>query len=127
MIRESWPWRDRLAKDADLIDRWTAKTADSERRSFLIEQKVFFAAYERPGLPGGDLVENGIRHRTDEVGRATAIEAAPPPETFRSGRDFAASLRTQTMAVETPTPNLSAACRTDSPPSAAATTRSRKS
>ena len=45
MIHESHPWKTQLAKDADLIERWAAKPRSSERRSFLIEQKVFLAAY----------------------------------------------------------------------------------
>ena len=45
MIHESAPWRDHLAKDADRIDRWAAKPSATERRSFLIERKVFLAAY----------------------------------------------------------------------------------
>lgn len=38
-------WKDRLAKDAALVARWASKTRHSERRSVLIEQKVFLAAY----------------------------------------------------------------------------------
>jgi len=45
MIHESAPWKDRLAKDAALVARWASKTRHSERRSVLIEQKVFLAAY----------------------------------------------------------------------------------
>jgi hypothetical protein len=45
LIYESTPWKERLAKDADLIDRWSLKRAITARRSFLIEQKVFLAAY----------------------------------------------------------------------------------
>jgi hypothetical protein len=45
MIYESHPWRLRLAKDADIIDRWAAKKKVTEHRSFLIEQKLFVAAY----------------------------------------------------------------------------------
>ncbi|QTC90817.1 hypothetical protein [Brevundimonas goettingensis] len=45
MIHDSVPWKSRLIGDADLIERWAAKPSRSERRSFLIEQKVFLAAY----------------------------------------------------------------------------------
>lgn len=45
MIHDSVPWKSRLISDADLIERWAAKPGHSERRSFLIEQKVFLAAY----------------------------------------------------------------------------------
>jgi hypothetical protein len=44
MILESWPWKQRLLNDADLIERW-ARKGPTERRSFMIEQKVFLAAY----------------------------------------------------------------------------------
>lgn len=45
MIHESAPWKAHLARDADLIERWAAKPGHSERRSFLLERKVFLAAY----------------------------------------------------------------------------------
>lgn len=44
MIWESWPWKQRLLKDADLIERWARKNP-SDRRAFIIEQKVFVGAY----------------------------------------------------------------------------------
>lgn len=44
MIYESWPWRQDLLKDADILDRWAVK-AVTERRSALIEKKVFVGAY----------------------------------------------------------------------------------
>jgi len=34
-----------------------------------VEEHQRIDRLQRPGLPGGDLVENGIRHRADEVGR----------------------------------------------------------
>lgn len=45
MINESWPWKRRLAKDADIIERWAAKPKITDRRSFLLEEKIFLAAY----------------------------------------------------------------------------------
>lgn len=44
-IWDSTPWRRRLLADADLLDRWAKKPRPTERRSALIEQKVFLAAY----------------------------------------------------------------------------------
>jgi hypothetical protein len=44
MILESWPWKQRLLKDADLIERW-ARKRPTQRRAFIIEQKVFLSAY----------------------------------------------------------------------------------
>ena len=40
---------------------------------------------------------------------------------------FSRARRTHTIAVDTPTPNRSAVCRTDAPAAAAVSTRSRKS
>jgi hypothetical protein len=44
MIHESVPWKTALTTDAAVIERWAAKPP-SERRSFLLERKVFLAAY----------------------------------------------------------------------------------
>lgn len=41
MIHESAPWKSHLLRDAALIERWAAKPGHSERRSFIIERKVF--------------------------------------------------------------------------------------
>lgn len=45
MIWESGPWKDLLLSDATLLERWSAKASVTERRSMLIERKVFLAAY----------------------------------------------------------------------------------
>jgi hypothetical protein len=45
VIWESGPWKDLLVTDANLLERWCAKTSVTERRSMLIERKVFLAAY----------------------------------------------------------------------------------
>jgi hypothetical protein len=45
MIWESGPWKDQLLADAALLERWAAKGKMPERRSLLIERKVFLAAY----------------------------------------------------------------------------------
>ena len=87
MIHESAPWKSHLLRDASLIERWAAKPERSERKSFLIERKVFLAAYAirkldeslkvstdlltaevsllrfPPSKPGFDLFTN---HRCDE-------------------------------------------------------------
>jgi hypothetical protein len=44
MIWESWPWRQSLLRDAETLARW-ARRNPSDRRAFLIEQKVFNGAY----------------------------------------------------------------------------------
>jgi hypothetical protein len=44
MIWESWPWRQGLLRDADTLERWGRKNP-TDRRAFLIEQKVFNGAY----------------------------------------------------------------------------------
>ncbi|KRE15072.1 hypothetical protein ASE63_17700 [Bosea sp. Root381] len=53
MIHESAPWKAHLVRDARLIERWAAKPKHSERRSFLIERKVFLAAYAMRKLDDG--------------------------------------------------------------------------
>lgn len=45
MIWESAPWKEKLLADADLLERWSTKKRISQRRSFLVEQRVFLAAY----------------------------------------------------------------------------------
>jgi hypothetical protein len=45
MIWESYPWKNQLIADAASIKRWASKTQPTERRSMLIERKVFLAAY----------------------------------------------------------------------------------
>ena len=45
MIQRSAPWKAELLRDADLIERWAKKTVESERRSALLERKVFVSAY----------------------------------------------------------------------------------
>lgn len=71
MIHESAPWKDRLAKDADFIDRWAAKPKITERRSVLIEQKTFVAAYSiRKLLQAGKL-------SSSFEGRSVPCDAAP--------------------------------------------------
>jgi hypothetical protein len=45
MIWESYPWKSQLVADAEIIRRWASKTQVTDRRSTLIERKVFLAAY----------------------------------------------------------------------------------
>lgn len=45
MIWDSGPWKGQLLSDADLLQRWAAKRKATERRSFLIERKIFISAY----------------------------------------------------------------------------------
>ncbi len=45
MIYESWPWKRELLRDADILERWCAQKPHSDRRDFLVERKVFLAAY----------------------------------------------------------------------------------
>ncbi|ADL02223.1 hypothetical protein [Brevundimonas subvibrioides] len=44
MIHESSPWKSALRRDADLIVRWATRPP-GERRGFLLERKLFLAAY----------------------------------------------------------------------------------
>jgi hypothetical protein len=72
MIHESGPWKTHLARDADLIERWAAKPGHSERRSFLIERKVFLAAYALRKL------DDAAKLSTDTLGGAMAVSRFPP-------------------------------------------------
>ena len=45
MIRESGPWRSQLIRDANTIERWSRRPKITEHRSFILENKIFLAAY----------------------------------------------------------------------------------
>jgi hypothetical protein len=75
MIHESAPWKSQLARDADLIERWAAKPGHSERRSFLIERKVFLAAYAMWKL------DDAAKLSTDTLGSPMAVSRFPPTRT----------------------------------------------
>ena len=45
MIRESYPWKRDLLRDANIIERWASKKTDSEYRVMLLEKKVFLSAF----------------------------------------------------------------------------------
>jgi len=79
MIHESAPWKTRLARDADLIERWAAKAGHSERRSFLIERKVFLAAYVMRKL------DDAAKLSTDTLGSPMAVSRFPPTRAGYSG------------------------------------------
>lgn len=64
MIAECAPWKDELLKDADLIERWAAKTRPSERGSILIERKVFVSAFAMRKLIECEKVSNEIEGRS---------------------------------------------------------------
>ena len=44
MIHDSAPWKATLLQDAELLARWAVKR-QTDRRAFLIERKLFLAAY----------------------------------------------------------------------------------
>jgi hypothetical protein len=72
MIHESHPWKAALAKDADLIERWAAKKGVAERRSFLIERKVFLAAYAMRKL------DDATKLSTDLLASTISVPRFPP-------------------------------------------------
>lgn len=72
MIHDSAPWRTHLFRDADLIERWAAKPGHSERRSFLIERKVFLAAYAMRKL------DDAAKLSTDTLGGSMVVSRYPP-------------------------------------------------
>lgn len=72
MIHDSSPWKSQLSRDADLIARWAAKPGHSERRSFLIERKVFLAAYAMRKL------DDAAKLSADTLGSPMAVSRFPP-------------------------------------------------
>lgn len=71
MIHESSPWKAALVRDADLIERWALKP-HSGRRSFLIEQKIFLAAYSLRKLSDDAKLSNAT------LARSVAVRISPP-------------------------------------------------
>jgi len=63
VIFESWPWKQRLLGDADVVERW-AKKRPSDRREFLIEHKVFLAAYSIRKLDQASKLSTAFRDRS---------------------------------------------------------------
>ena len=45
MIWESAHWKEPLAKDADIIERWAAKTRHTPRRYTIMERKIMLSAF----------------------------------------------------------------------------------
>jgi hypothetical protein len=74
MIHESAPWKSHLLRDAALIERWAAMPKQSERRSFLIERKVFLAAYAMRKL------DEGLKVSTDLLSANMKLLRFPPSE-----------------------------------------------
>lgn len=63
MIWESAPWKDQLAKDAILIDRWAKRTKNSARRGHLLEKKIFITAYALRRLIEADKISSSFGER----------------------------------------------------------------
>lgn len=64
MIWESGPWKDLLLNDATLLERWSARASVTERRSMLIERKVFLAAYTIRKLYESQKLSTSFRSRS---------------------------------------------------------------
>lgn len=84
MILESGPWKDQLAKDAGMIDRWAAKTAHTERRWFLIEHKVFLAAYAMRKLIEGKKLSSSFEGSNVKC-EVYSLMAGQSPPSWNSG------------------------------------------
>jgi hypothetical protein len=80
MISDSAPWKNGLLRDADLIELWAAKKAVTERRSALIERKVFFAAYAIRRLNEAQKISSSFGQRSLRVTRFPAQGAPVSPE-----------------------------------------------
>lgn len=64
MIAESAPWKEQLLKDANLIDRWAAKSRPTKRRSILIERKVFVSAFAMRKLIECEKISSDVEGRS---------------------------------------------------------------
>jgi hypothetical protein len=64
MIWESYPWKNQLLADAAIIKRWASKTQHTERRSILIERKIFLAAYTIRKLDDDDKLSSAFHDRS---------------------------------------------------------------
>lgn len=73
MISESYPWKNRLLADADVVERWAAKTKDSQRRTFLIEQKIFLAAYAIRKLQESEKLSTSLSERSIRCEMFTSV------------------------------------------------------
>ena len=73
MIWESSPWKNRLLSDADLLERWAAKKSITERRSFLLEQKIFISAYSIRKLMEAEKVSSYFSDRSERCQRFNAL------------------------------------------------------
>ncbi|MEN5084025.1 hypothetical protein ABE438_16210 [Bosea sp. TWI1241] len=74
MIHESAPWKTHLIRDAAIIERWASRPRPSERRSFLIERKVFLAAYAIRKM------DEGLKVSTDLLSAEMGILRFPPTQ-----------------------------------------------
>jgi hypothetical protein len=63
MIWESYPWKEQLLMDADVVERWANKQSVTERRSFIIERKIFLSAYSIRKLLEAQKLSTEFSHR----------------------------------------------------------------
>lgn len=73
MIWESSPWKERLVSDAELLERWAAKKSVTERRSFLLEQKIFISAYAIRKLIEAQKLSSSLSGRSEQCQRFKAV------------------------------------------------------
>ena len=74
MIHESSPWKKTLFQDAELLERWAAKPC-SPRRSFILERKVFLAAYSLRKLRENIKISNAT------LDLEVSVKISPPIQT----------------------------------------------
>lgn len=73
MIWESGPWKERLVSDADLLERWARKKSVTERRSFLLEQKIFISAYAIRKLIESQKLSSSFSDRSEQCRKFEAV------------------------------------------------------
>lgn len=73
MIFESAPWRSDLRRDAAVLERWLAKPV-SERRSVIIEKKMFVGAYAMRRLLQSGKLSTSTESKNVSVDRFPSIK-----------------------------------------------------
>jgi hypothetical protein len=64
MIFDSYPWKEQLVADAEIVRRWASRTKVTQRRSTLIERKIFLAAYTIRKLDDNYKLSTTFRERS---------------------------------------------------------------
>jgi hypothetical protein len=78
VIYESLPWKQRLRRDAAMIKKWAKKPA-TERRSQIIEERIFIAAYLIRKLLEAEKLSSHFRERLIPCRIYAPCDGSPAP------------------------------------------------